>query len=606
MGFPFTKSRSKNSTTPGDAPVDNSSNRRKFLSGGLFKRDRSSKSTGGLEQSTPATTESVQPKNLPLIESDDNNAFEVITPEARRARELQQENIRKQLFTSPDGDNLSPEPLGRIATAKSVEVTTDGQYIHATDSFEAHTVTPDSIHSGGPLPKIAEERETKGYVPSDTPSTYGISPSLVNDSSSLLLTSNDTVRAKRAASYRGPVSIDTPDSSFQNASMDSSMYRGPVSVDTPNRFSSAIPEQPGDIEPFDEQQDRKDSPSAGRLPESPSSPPDVFEDSGDPLETSDVQLPLDAAAAAVPPEDALDVSTLGRSIDTDGLEAAREQQNTTPLEKQGDSGTTPEIARQLLGAFQCASDETPGGKQTNTMMETVKQTIQDTANSAVLKRVADLFYDKSAAAAEQVKETPRQFYDDSFTNRFIHRMTTKGAALLYLQAPGTPGNDSLDWKGRTVGMVLEKGSSSQQNGGPVQPRLEWTTCAGGQTFEVSTTSVGLLNILSITGSVQALDDSLEEEGEAEGLCFFTITTHEGEVYVFESNSPAERDSLVHGLKNVISRLALHLVVGDATATSELYYADDEDKDDLADNTSPGNFLNPRQTMNRVTHIMLDA
>jgi hypothetical protein len=141
----------------------------------------------------------------------------------------------------------------------------------------------------------------------------------------------------------------------------------------------------------------------------------------------------------------------------------------------------------------------------------------------------------------------------------------------------------------------------------VQPRLEWTTVAGGQTFDVSTTSIGLFNILSISTSVGELDDSQHDEEAGEDLCFFTITTNQGDVYVFESNSSEERDSIVNGLKNIISRLAFHLIVGDVTATSELYHG--ESTDDPGDNpAASGNLpalISPRQTMNRVAHLMLD-
>ena len=361
------------------------------------------------------------------------------------------------------------------------------------------------------------------------------------------------IRQVRAASYRGPVSVDTPDS-HSHYSIDSKKYLGPVSVDTPQRIIT---------EPYDEEEASQDEMKlldAGKAP----------------LETTSA-VQEDIVPKEAVEEDLRDVSTLGGSI------MSESEPTTTTTPQRLSHLHPPDVARKLLGAFQCAGDEP-------NVAETMQKTLQE---SAVMQRVMDLFYDKTPVPEEPPK--PRgPVYDHAFTDRFVHRMTTKGAALLYLQAPGTPGNDTYEWKGRTVAMVLEKGTAGGHKRGPTQPRLEWTTCAGGQTFEVATTSVGLLNILSITTSTQ--DDSQSEDIGDEDLCFFTITTHQGDVYVFESNSPAERDSLVNGLRNTISRLAFQLIVGDVSATAGLYDYE-ESKGDLEDQR--------QQTMNRVAHLMLD-
>lgn len=325
-------------------------------------------------------------------------------------------------------------------------------------------------------------------------------------------------------------------------------------------------------------------------------------------------------------EDMQDLSTLGESLRSHVAPpppvSPAESMSQPPTATTGATTTTATsmprgtIVRQLFGAFQCADDSMgnnnpctlyPQQAATNVMRYWTDQACnEDTEKERWRLRQRE---------KREAQPSPEPFYDEAFTLRFIRRMTTKGAALLYLQAPHTTGNKSDDWKGRTVAMLIEKGSTGEAHASnvteePIQPRLAWTTVAGGQTFEVSTTSIGLLSILNVT--TDSNQDSGSEEDKREGsedsdLCFFTITTNEGDVYVFEANSPQERDSLVNGIKNVLARLAYHLIVGNEVGTAELYH--DASNDDTIDNpTMSGSLpvvLNPRQTMDRVTHVLLD-
>lgn len=105
------------------------------------------------------------------------------------------------------------------------------------------------------------------------------------------------------------------------------------------------------------------------------------------------------------------------------------------------------------------------------------------------------------------------------------------------------------------------------------PRLEWSTPGGGSrqgNRESSTTSIGLLDILSIVDSVEGesgLDGVALEE---EDLCFFSVTTNEGIVYMFEAVTFEERDRIVNGLKNLLARLSFQVVSGDEALTNELF------------------------------------
>lgn len=215
--------------------------------------------------------------------------------------------------------------------------------------------------------------------------------------------------------------------------------------------------------------------------------------------------------------------------------------------------------------------------------------------------VANLFYDTANACDPTAKNkeplSRRPYFNEAFAKQFLQKLMTKGINVLYLQPPGALGNDSLNWKGRTVTLMIEPGVAGSESA--IQPKLEWSTLAGGQNFEVETASLALLRILSLTSSAQ----EMKEEGDDDSdLCFFNVTSDTGDVHIFEASSPEERDQIVNGIKNVIARLAFHLIAGDTTASSELYIPNSNSK-----NASVGDLpvlANPKQVMNRIAHTLL--
>jgi hypothetical protein len=213
--------------------------------------------------------------------------------------------------------------------------------------------------------------------------------------------------------------------------------------------------------------------------------------------------------------------------------------------------------------------------------------------------VANMFYDTANACDPQAKEpvSRRPYFNEAFAKEFLQKLLAKGINVLYLQPPLAPGNDSPDWKGRTVTLMIEPGVAGSESA--IQPKLEWTTLAGGRNFEVDTSSLALLRILSITGSAQEM---MEEGDDDKDLCFFTVTSDTGDVHIFEASSPGERDQIVNGLKNVIARLTFHLIAGDTTASSELYAANADSKSASVED-QPG-LVNPKQAMNRIAHTLL--
>ena len=192
----------------------------------------------------------------------------------------------------------------------------------------------------------------------------------------------------------------------------------------------------------------------------------------------------------------------------------------------------------------------------------------------------------------------RPLYDEAFTLDFIQMMMTKGIIVFSLQAPESSGNSTSDWNGRAVNMVIEPGTSKDMRN--MEPKLEWTILPGGVRFEVYTTSVALLSIHSISAS---FDHEAAPDGPDK--VHFTITTDEGVVYIFEANSPEERDMMVNGLRNVLSRLAYQLIAGDPMAALGLYKDDNFSALDRMEDGSPWTCTSPDQTMNKMTHLLLD-
>ena len=160
-------------------------------------------------------------------------------------------------------------------------------------------------------------------------------------------------------------------------------------------------------------------------------------------------------------------------------------------------------------------------------------------------------------------------------------------------------------------IVIRKGQLSSDNARHQQqiehlvhnrsPKLEWTTVTGGLTTETQTTSIDLLNIQSISTNDE---DDIDDEDD---LCFFTITSEDGDIHVFETATVEERDRIVNGLKTLIARWSYHVIAGEITATSELFDTNStspeknlsESDDDLP------SLPNPHLTMNYVAHMLLD-
>ena len=516
MATPIRTSRRESNAIVENSPDETGTNllQRRFLPP-FRKKSNKIKSPNAVDADLEDKPVPETPQLINITIGDD---VEVLTPESK---ERMDERIRRNLFPEDEHEDDLTESFSRIATSMSVEVTPDGKFLESNDveSMEGAIMSPQS------------------FSVQDSPLVKGEDPLIF-----------------RKTTYKGPVSVDSPEHSENNSVQSTpSMHDTGIKVTVLENIHTEG--QPVILH---------------NIPEHPILNTAVDMDDG-----------------------SKDTATVDDTIFAD---------DDQTMKVEGDSGSVQDnnTARQLFGAF-CADDGNFGSRTTH-----FRQTIREISLSKnPVRRLVDLFYDNTCSATN-IAEPNRPYFDEDFTLRFIRRMTTKGVALLYLQAPATVGNRTNDWKGRTVAMLLKKGSPDPSEQESVQPRISWTTVVGGQTQDSITTSIDLFDIVSIKSSSKdelLVNQGLEEEREE--FCFFTITISNGQVYVFESNTLDERDSLVSGLKNVISRLAFQVTVGDVSALKELYLEDDLFTSKAALTGELPVLPNPMQSINRIAHVMLN-
>ncbi|CAB9516042.1 expressed unknown protein [Seminavis robusta] len=276
--------------------------------------------------------------------------------------------------------------------------------------------------------------------------------------------------------------------------------------------------------------------------------------------------------------------------------------------------TNEDVSRQLLEAFNCGDDFT---EFSGSAVHHAKQ------RSC---RLVDAFYDNTCGNYRDAVHMKRPYYDERFAQRFIKDIMEEGLNVLWHLPPSDEDStlDSANWSGRSVVMTVKAGSSYSTNSNDVMPKLCWTTLGGGKDeSKLARCLVPLLKIQSVSTFrdappvVGSLGDEIKEEEltgtscgvnlkpvtvDEEDVCLFAITTEEGDVQVFEAASSRERDVFVTGLKNVIARLSFHVIVGDAGASSELYYQHDKQS---PEGQLPSIPSSPAQNMNRIAHALLD-
>jgi hypothetical protein len=558
---------------------------------------------------TPASplVGSVVPPTVPVVSHD---RVEVMTLESQRALMEQREAIRKKLFESSsnhDGDeddslytdgSLSDgggksNTMKRAATNASHEVTPSGKIRAAKAespydrfSIPIHPATSNSWD--GSLQKLSEEPVLYSRDARSMPGPISVDHSFTESELA-------SVISQRIVTPSSALPKDPQLATVESVSPDASSAAAVVSPANTTRSSIApMDERVEDLElqktlntgksplkgmPDDERLEyQKDEMDA--LPSTPQravagnwanlSPFRFLHQQGETKSTLDITP--ERSTSVAPPSDQNLQSSLSR---------------------------VPELGRSMArAAYECGS-----GALANVLPATNKQVdVPAQAPPPSSDETASL----TTLTLNSTVKRPT-FLDEAAVVRFLRRITKNGFVLLYLQAPEGSGDDTNytdDWKGRTVTMMIQKGQLATRGGNgesgvdtidPPSPQLEWTTVTGGQTFESTTTSVSLLKILSIATN----DDEMEDED----MCFFTVTSEDGEVHIFETATLEERDRIVNGLKTLIARWSFQVIAGDITATSELFESRGVVPSPAEDMPA---LPNPNLTLNSVAHVLLDS
>mmetsp|Transcript_14332 Transcript_14332/g.26043 ORF Transcript_14332/g.26043 Transcript_14332/m.26043 type:complete len:426 (-) Transcript_14332:528-1805(-) len=213
--------------------------------------------------------------------------------------------------------------------------------------------------------------------------------------------------------------------------------------------------------------------------------------------------------------------------------------------------------------------------------------LQDMANFVCAPCAPDISY----------LESKRNMYDDEFTTLFLESFTSERTPLIQHKPSEKEGEEF--WVGQTVFMTIQPGNCRETR--VVQPKLIWSCFARDQNV-AETTEINLMNIHSILGATSE-DQKIDEHDEE--ARFFSITTTDGDVYVFEALSVNERERTVHGLKNVIARLTYNIVLGDHKAVMDQFYSQNMmyDDDMMGDLPSLKTAAGP---MNQISHALLSS
>ncbi len=121
---------------------------------------------------------------------------------------------------------------------------------------------------------------------------------------------------------------------------------------------------------------------------------------------------------------------------------------------------------------------------------------------------------------------------------------------------------------------IEQGSHI--HGGLIQPKLMWQETCGKET-KASDGSRSILNtmtfhsveLLDISKVVPLLNVNRELYPFAKKSCCFIVEAYEKEM-IFEAETIAQRDEIIHGLKVLVARLGSKIIVGDRDVLHEFF------------------------------------
>lgn len=198
-------------------------------------------------------------------------------------------------------------------------------------------------------------------------------------------------------------------------------------------------------------------------------------------------------------------------------------------------------------------------------------------------------------------------------------MTNVGFTLVYHKAV-----DDESWVGRTVNMVFRPGACSSQK--IIQPAIEWNTIVGGKSNVVETKTLNILNIDAISNnndrdatklsslpipakppaphqnkdvetSMSMCSLSFTPAEEEEFDCFFTITSQNGEIHLFEALNMDECFRIVAGIRYSAQRLSQILIEGNSSVLMSDFYDNSREPEELR--------LTQNEVLNKLSNAFLD-
>ena len=120
----------------------------------------------------------------------------------------------------------------------------------------------------------------------------------------------------------------------------------------------------------------------------------------------------------------------------------------------------------------------------------------------------------------------------------------------------------------------------------------------------------MLKIHSVTNSPTDNNKNDSPDDDEERNCFFTLTTQDGQVHVFETIATEESDRLVKGIQNLVARLSTQLIAGDVNAVCDFYNnSNNNNNNNNSNNNISGEAekmeFTPEEAMVRLSHSFFD-
>jgi len=322
----------------------------------------------------------------------------------------------------------------------------------------------------------------------------------------------------------------------------------------------------------------------------------------------------DAEAETTPEEGAKEEET----VDPQNTSMIVEDEEPTVAPAPADQQVTENPAKAavnkiLTAAFACA------GEDMDKCAETIGTTL---SKNPYFGKQFETHFGSHFGIREEVDLD--SMFDEKSGSEFLHELANVGYTLIYHISV-----DEDSWVGRTVNLVFRPGVCNSET--IVQPAIEWNTMVGGKSNSVDTKSLKLLDIDGIAPSnvregedkqkiapksmpIPAMPPTKDEKdanrlmcnlsfppvgGEDEFDCFFTVTSSDGEIHLFEALNSTDCHKIVAGIKYNAQRLSCLLIEGNENdLMSDFYNRTSTEPDDTS--------LTNSDVMYRLSHAFFDG